>query len=338
MSVLYLHTAPKPRLPGTDAVFQETDLLRDRFGGKEVVLFPFLNPSSYLPRFAYGWHKFLEIKRSQEEVQLNHIFSPGLFHFPILKILSKPVIYSITASIRESEMLTNLNRFSALDKIVVSSQRDFEKLRHKGLGNLALVHPGVNVGQLKPSHFPSGEKLVLLMASAPWESSQFDTKGVDLLLEVVKKMPDLRLILLWRGLMLSDLLNRIKICGVEDQVEVVNQKVDIQEIMNRVHATVLIAKSGELVKSFPHSLVESLACAKPVIISDTIAMADCIREKHCGLVLDRISIDNLLAIIHRLRQEYLLLRDNAERVGAIDFSMTRMLEQISAIYHEFIPK
>ncbi|MCB0667517.1 MAG: glycosyltransferase [Saprospiraceae bacterium] len=337
MSVLYLHTAPKPNLPGTDAVFQESEILRSRFGGNELVIYPFLNPSSYLPRFLYGWHKFLEIGKFQKEIALNHVFSPGLFHYPILKILKKPIVYSVTATLRDEDLERPLTSFRSLANILVNSERDRRKLSDRGFENVVQVPPVVNVESLKPGPVPDGQQFILLMASAPWEANQFDSKGINLLLRAVKEAPWLKLVLLWRGRLMEELQNRIQKEDVREQVEVIDELVNIQEVMDRVHATVLLAKTGEIVKSFPHSLVESVACAKPVVISDTIAMSDYVKNFGCGLVLKRFDLPSLLPILEQLRNDYSVFREAAERVGGSSFSSEHVLEKIGQVYHQINP-
>lgn len=334
MSVLYLHTAPKPKLAGTDAVYQESEILRSRFGGKELVIYPFLNPSSYLPRFLYGWHRFLEIGNLQKEIALNHVFSPGLFHYPILKILKKPIVYSITATLRDEDLERPLTSFSSLANILVNSERDWRKLSERGFENVVQVPPVINVESLKPGPIPDREQFILLMASAPWEASQFDSKGITLLLRAAKETPWLKIVLLWRGRLLEELQHRIQKEDVREQVEVVDELVNIQEVMDRVHATVLLAKTGEIVKSFPHSLVESLACAKPVVISDKIAMSDYVKNFRCGLVLERFDLPSLLRVLEQLRDDYNVFREAAERVGGHSFSSEQVLKKIGQVYHQ----
>ena len=72
------------------------------------------------------------------------------------------------------------------------------------------------------------------MASAPWTRRQFELKGIDLLLEVVAKLPFLRVVLLWRGVLVEELIARIKRLGIEKSVEIVNQKVNVSDYLGKV--------------------------------------------------------------------------------------------------------
>lgn len=324
-------------MPGTDAIFQDSEMLRSRFGGKELILYPFLYPSSYLPRFFYGWHKLLILNRLQKEVSINHVFSPGLYDFPVLRLLKKPVVYSITATLRDQDLGSKMEKFFLLDQIIVNNERDWQKLKDKGFENTALVPPMVNLSGLKPHCLPLENHFNLLMASAPWERDQFDSKGVNLLLKTIKANPRLRLILLWRGRLFKELIARIKNEQVESQVEVIDRKVNIRDMMARVHATVLVSNSSEVVKSYPNSLLESLACAKPVILSGKIAMSDFVRQKGCGMVLEEFRVESLLELIGQLENNYDAIRKAAEFVDLGQFSSEHVLSLMSAIYHQINP-
>jgi glycosyltransferase involved in cell wall biosynthesis len=157
--------------------------------------------------------------------------------------------------------------------------------------------------------------MTLLMASAPWSKQQFDEKGIDVLLETASRLPDLRLILLWRGLFAEDLAARVRARGLDNRVEVVNAKVDAGAYLRRAHATVLLAKRAEIIKAYPHSLIESLYAGKPVVTSNTIAMADFVRQQHCGLVLVRPDADSLVAALSKLREDYSSFVANAATAG-----------------------
>lgn len=323
-------------MTGTDAVFQETAILRSKFGGKELILFPFLKASSALPRFLYGWNKVLQLTRLQNEISINHIFSPGLYYYPILKFLKKPIVYSVTAAIQDVHLLGNLDRFTDLDRIILNNERDFNKLSSKGFTNVSMIRPAIEAGSLKKHTLPFDSEFVLLMASAPWEVSQFSSKGVKLLLETCSKIPSLKLILLWRGRLLNELNRLISHFNVSERVEVINERVDIQNVMKRANATVLVAESPELVKSYPHSLLESLACAKPVIISSNIAMADYIHDNECGVVMEEFNFEGFSKALQILKVGYIQYCLNAGRIGINDFTIDRMVEEYKGVYQGLI--
>jgi glycosyltransferase involved in cell wall biosynthesis len=336
VSLLYLHTAPEPGITGTDAVFNEVQLLRIHFGGFEYNLYPLGKPSAGFPRFLYGWHILARLRRLQQEIMLNHVFAPGLYDFPVLRYLRKPIIYSVTASVRPDIHLKKADKLKTLAGIIVNNDRDYQLLRHHNFNNVYLVRPGIDTSMVSKNVLPLEDELILLMASAPWERSQFTTKGVDLLLDVARQLPFLKLIFLWRGLSYAALMQQIRQYGVEKQVTVYNEKVFIGDILQQVHGTILLAENAMLVKAFPHSLVESLAAAKPVIVSSAIAMADYVEANACGVVVKPYSPEALIGQIDHFRSKYAEFCDQADQLGASDFSPGKMLAGVAAIYHPFM--
>jgi glycosyltransferase involved in cell wall biosynthesis len=174
--------------------------------------------------------------------------------------------------------------------------------------------------------------MTLLMASAPWAEDQFDLKGVDALLDATARLTELRLILLWRGVLLSDLLKRVERRGIKARVEIIPERVDINAYLKRAHATVLVAKRSDIVKAYPHSLLESLAAGKPVILSNALPMADYVRRHECGIVLEEVSEQMLVQAIEDLRSRYDTLAQRARLTDARSFSQEAMIENYRAIY------
>ena len=332
MSVLYLLTSPDPVIEGTDAVFQDVAILRSAFGGETLNLFPRKKPGSRFPRQLYGLHRMLEIRRLEQACRLNHLYFPVLHFFPILRFLRNPVVYTVAASLDRGQKPSAIERLKALYRIVVSNDRDAAVLESWGLSNFTVIPPGIDTSRIIPKRLAVNRDLNLLMASAPWTSEQFDLKGIDVLLEAVAKLPFLRLILLWRGLLLGELIERVERHGVANRVEIVNRRVEVSDYLQRAHATVLLAKRNDIVKAYPHSLIESLVANKPVIVSNAVPMADYVRQHQCGIVLDDVCLDSLIPAIETLRSRYINLTRNAKLIGPGSFSVESMVNRHRELY------
>jgi glycosyltransferase involved in cell wall biosynthesis len=170
------------------------------------------------------------------------------------------------------------------------------------------------------------------MASAPWEMAQFSLKGLDELLEAACKLPYLKLILMWRGLFLDELTERVARHGLHARVEIVNHKADMNSHLARAHGTVLLAKRSDVVKAYPHSLVESLIAGKPVLVSDKIPIGDDVRRRGCGIVLPEVSVPVLVDAIEALRQNYKSLVRNTVVIRPDAFSLSSLIENHRQLY------
>ena len=242
------------------------------------------------------------------------------------------MVYTVVASLDIGKKPTAIGRLKALHQIVVSNDRDAEVLSSWGLSNFTVIPPGIDTARIVAHRLALDRDLTLLMASAPWVAEQFDLKGVDVLLEAVARLPFLRLILLWRGLLFEELMERIERHGVVDRVEIVNRRVEVSDYLQRAHAAVLLAKRSDIVKAYPHSLIESLVAHKPVIVSSAIPMADYVRQRQCGIVLNDVHIDSIIASVEILRSQYDDLTRNAKLIESDAFSIKSMVERHRDLY------
>ena len=332
MSILYLLTAPGPVVPGSDAAFQEISALRSAFNGEMVNLCPRNIPGQPFPPQLFGFHRLAEIWRLEQQCDINHVFHSVLYPFPVLRFLKKPTVYTVLTSLSHQTRPSRLKSLARLHRIVVSNTRDADVLKSWGLSNYVVVPPAIGTVGLVRSTLSVTDEMTLLMASAPWVEDQFDLKGVDALLDVLARDTKLRLILIWRGLLLAELLARVERRGIGDRVEIVTGHVKINDYLARAHATVLAAKRSDIVKAYPHSLLESLIAGKPVILSDALPMADYVRRQGCGIAIGEVSEQALLQAIDHLRAHYDAFSQAARLTDAHMFSQQAMIECYRDIY------
>ena len=335
-SILYLHTAPLPRMLGTDAVYQEVQWLQDHFSGESMTLFPLNKPNSSVPTFLYGWHKLKRLRAADQQHAINHIFSPGLIGYPILRVMSRPRIYSITATLDTKKPPRRKHFFKQLAAIVVNNQHNYDVIEKWGFENVHMIPTGIDIQPFSKQRLELGGRLHLLMASAPWEKSQFASKGLDLLLAAAKEIVHLHLTFLWRGHLVDDLHQRLQALNLEERVKVINERVDIAKTLQSVHGTILLSQFPELVKSYPHSLIESLLCGKPVITSATIPMAAMIEQSGCGIVQDEFSLSNLKQSLVLFEQRYDELVASAHRIDPAQFDQREMINRMEKIYRRIL--
>ncbi len=334
-SVLYLLTSSPPPLQGTDAVFQEVEWLRQHFGGETVNIYPFKKPSSLVPTWLYGWSRRSSLVAAQGRHVLNHVYAPRLQYYPILNTISLPTVYTVTTSLATAS-LRSVAKLQDLAAIVVNNHHTEELLTKAGFMNVHLMPPGIDRRLLSAAKLELNQELHVLMASAPWEKSQFTSKGIALLLGAAEQLPDLRLTFLWRGLHTKTLAKMISERGLESRTRVIDKRVNINELMKQVHSTVLLARDPSVVKAYPHSLIESLICGKPVIISGSLAMADFVRERRAGVVVSSFALDVLVESLHNLRDQYDELSENCRRLPPSLFSKEQVIAQIGRVYQQVL--
>jgi len=331
--ILFHLTVPPPAVEGTDALFQEVDRLQARFGGQRIFLYPFSRPGILLPRWLYGLHRLHRLVTIDRQVDLHNIFAPGLFLYPVLSLLTRPTVYTIVAGLRTHTRPWWL-RPSLGDRIIVSNRRDARILQSWGL-SCTIIYPSIDVSRFSFSR-PAAPRFTIMCGSAPWVPDQFAQKGIDAILDAAQVLPDLHLVFLWRGILLEQMRQRIRRRNLEARVQVINRKVDVNQVLGRVHASVALADRPEILKAYPHSLLESLAANKPVLISQSIPMADYVVERGCGEVVASLNRKAVVCGIQQLIARYDMFQANTVGIAERDLSPDAMLRAYQSVYSDVL--
>jgi glycosyltransferase involved in cell wall biosynthesis len=340
VSVLYLVPTPPPVYPETEAYRQEIEALRARTGGRLV----YINANRFLPRGCpfqiprpfFGLLELPWLLATRGSSRLVQIYSPTLYPYPVLRALGRPVIYNLTGGSLPDSVDSGF--FRRLGVVTVASDVLAERLRSLGDFPVRTVKPGVDTSRFAPTKLPLEGDLHVLLASAPWTLEQFQVKGLDALLEVVAQDQRLRLTVLFRGMLFSEMVSRVRHAGVEDRVRVLDGPEDVSDILMGVHATVNLATTADVVKAYPHSLMESLAAGKPVVVSRAIPMSSYVEEQGVGTVVEEVSVSHLLTALDQLRQGYREAALKAAEVGQKDFELEGLVSSFQAVHRELLER
>ena len=330
LRILYISPSPPPKIQGTDGLFNEIGDLRKSFGGDMISLSPAQSLPSLIPVSLYGMHQIAALKKYNRKVDIFHLFFPYMVNFRVLRHLSKPIIYTVISGIDEKY----LPRSAPHCTFVVSSSHEADILRSRGFLRVHVVRPGIDLFQVHvtPPQEPDPE-FVLLAGSAPWTRRQFGTKGFDLLLKALKRLPQIRLICLWRGTMYREWFDRVKSSGLANRVEIIQEKADISGILSRCHAAVVLSATSDQVKSYPNSLMESLVAGRPVLVSRSNPMSYYVEDNGCGKVIEDLCLEDLIDAIREIMDEYSTYTRAALLAGR-DLSATQMIDDYRNLYQK----
>jgi len=330
MNILYHLTVLPPRMPEAEAMSQEISALRAHFGGDLVYINPNQQSPLYIPRLLFGFHKLKYLRAREATVEMHQLYNPDPFPFPILRLLQRPVIYTLSCGVEARR--PNLSFFGALAAVTVSDERSLTRLKSWGLDNALLVRPGIDTGRFTFSPLQLRSEIRLMVGSAPWTRDQFRTKGVDALLSAAQQSPNLHLVFLWRGVLAEEMERRVRRMNLEKQVAVLNKRVDVNKVLADVHASITLAADPTIVRSYPHSLMDSLAAGKPILVSRAIPMSDYVEQTGCGKVVDSVTPTSILRAVEALARDYPNLQKAAQQVGQRDFSQEGMLDSYQKVY------
>jgi glycosyltransferase involved in cell wall biosynthesis len=330
MKILYHLPILPPEMPMAEALSQEIAALRRRFDGDLIYLNPNDASPIYIPRFLFGFHKLRQVREREKNLDLHHFYNPDPYPFPILRRFRRPVIYSLSSGLGEKR--PPLAYLSSLAAVTVYDERSWKQLQAHGLDNVFLVKSGVDTGRFTHTPAPLQSTIKLLVASAPWTKAQFRTKGIEALLTAVRQMPHLQLVFLWRGVLIDEMRRRVQRLKLAARVQVINRQVDVNQILASVHGTINLATKTDIIKAYPHSLLDSLAAGKPVIVSRAIPMSDYVERVGCGKVVEEVTVENILMAVEDLRQNYRVWQETAVQVGQRDFSQEGMIDSFKKVY------
>jgi glycosyltransferase involved in cell wall biosynthesis len=334
MNILYHLTILPPKMPQAEALSQEIAALRGHFGGELVYLNPNQYSPIYLPRLLFGFHKLKELRARENTFNLHHLYNPDPFPFPILRRLRQPVLYTVSSGVGHRR--PNVTFLKSMAAVAVPDERSLKHLKGWGVDNSVLVRPGIDTSRFSYSPLPLESEIRLMVGSAPWTKRQFRSKGIDALLAAARQAPHLRLIFLWRGVLADQMTDRVHRLNLEKQITVLNKLVDVNEILAGVHATISLADAPGIIKSYPHSLLDSLAAGKPVLVSRTIPMADYVAGAGCGEVVENVTPTDILKAVTSLTRNYEARQKSARQVGQQDFSQQTMIASYQKVYERIL--
>ncbi len=337
MSVLFHLTMPDGPMAALEAVMQDVQTLQNQIVGSQINHFyPGNRPGSRLPRQLWGVAQLPRLRRTEKQVQLHHIFNPDLFPFPALRWLKKPIVYTAVTGLGHTSQAVVQKLAHQVHTLILPTLNDQQQLKAWGITNTAVIRPGINTRHFHYQPPPAEAPFTLMMASAPWTSAQFRSKGVDALLTVAQERQDLHLIFLWRGLLADEMRQRIAQANLGQRVILLNERVDVNDILRRVHASILLADDPALVKAFPHSLLESLVAGKPVLVSPTMALAEYVMANQCGVVVTAVSPPAIHHALNQLQNQYTIYQQKAQAVGARDFGQQQLIDATLALYKKVL--
>ena len=109
-----------------------------------------------------------------------------------------------------------------------------------------------------------------------------------------------------------------------------------RQVLAGVHAVIALAETGNLVKTYPHSLLDALAAGKPVLVSRAIPMADYVERTGCGEVVEAVTPAAVATALAALESHYAARQAAARTVGQRDFSQAAMVVALGALYQEVV--
>jgi glycosyltransferase involved in cell wall biosynthesis len=275
---------------------------------------------------------------------VNHIYG-GLSEWHFLRVLRRrPVV--MTAVVDERPLDRQLYRH--VQRVIVHAPRMAGRLAALGFdpAKIQTIYPGVHLDryrpeprELAPQHaWPTSEagRFRILFATTPNTLEGITRRGISLIFEAARRLPDVDFYMPWRPWSGAESLVRRCRAEAPRNVHVSEARLtDMREVFQAAHATIAPFLVSTDMKVCPTSLVESLACGRPLLVSTAVGLADVVRDEHCGQVFEP-SVDELCRAIAALRADYDRQALNARFAARRHFDFQICLRQHERLYEELL--
>lgn len=273
----------------------------------------------------------------ERSAAVNHIYaevSPWLFFKSLRR---RPIILTIASEKGDP----NAEFLARCQVIVAQTQSMHDRLSRLGVerDRVRLIYPGVDL-----KRFGSGQRRSsrvrpkVLLATFPRAQEELGARGVCFLLEVAKKYSAIDFSLVCRPWSRGNtaeraVVQRIRDEGLQHVALLQGVQKDMQSIYQEHDFTVIPYTSVDGGKECPRSLVESLACGVPALISEVAPFAPFVREHDCGCVFEGTP-EGFANALEAALSAYETISGNASRIAREFFDLSGTLREYGRIYDE----
>ncbi|RIK80388.1 MAG: hypothetical protein DCC68_11185 [Planctomycetota bacterium] len=326
--------------PDMEALASEVACLRRAFRGSAVWG---VNARSRWPltvRHGLGFHPRMQLVFRgltavlQHAFDVNHVFGSLGDWYHLRAVRRRPTVLTaaVASGACSEEMLSKVDLFAvewpdARDELAAMG---IERKR------VRLVFPPVDLERFRPTPKPEGP-FTLLFASSPDRADWLDDRGVGLLLEAARLRPDWRFLFVWRpwGTGLDELRRRLSAEPAANVEVAAGRFADMTPFFAPSHVTVAPFRCRQRGKPVPNSIVESLSCGRPVVVSDVVGLAGMVQEERVGTVCG-LSAESFVAAAESARSDWETLAANARGVAQRWFGRESFIRAYRDIYAELL--
>lgn len=322
--------------PDMEAIAGQVALLRKHFPSSLAWGLSHRHWALFSPRRGYCLHPrlhllFRAVTRVLEPAfQLNHIVGSLGDWFYLVGVRRRPTILTMAAMQPPvaPKLLDSVDRFVA----EYPAGRDYLEGLGIARNRIRVILPPVDLRRFVPQPAPSGP-FTVLFASSPDLESWLEGRGIPLLLDAASRRPHMRFRMLWRpwGNSVHQVRRWIAERNLHNVELIVERASDMARHHQNAHVTVAPFTDPQQCKAAPNSLIESLACGRPVLVTSVVGLAELIAEHRGGLVSET-SGEALAEQLDRLQSDWAIHASAARRLAEQCFATPRFLQAYERLY------
>ncbi len=326
--------------PACEAVASEVATLRRRFPGsiawgmhpRRWALFSWQRGYGFNPRLHLLFRAATRVL--EPAFQLNHVFGSLGDWFYLEGKRRRPIVLTMAnaAAPVSAPLLERVRCFVAEHP---GGTSDLEKLGVER-NRIRLILPPVDLRRFAPASSPSG-RFTVLFASSPERPDWLEARGVPLLLAAAALRPDMDFRLLWRpwGTSLQRVHAWVGERGLRNIEVVAGYWKNMPRQYHAAHVTIAPFTSLERNKSAPNSLIESMACGRPVVATEVVGLGELLAEEGAGRVC-ATRPEAVAEALDQVRADWQQYARRAREVAERHFGLDRFLHAHERLYAEVL--
>jgi glycosyltransferase involved in cell wall biosynthesis len=202
------------------------------------------------------------------------------------------------------------------------------------VSRIRLIYPGVDLSRFTRVPPPAPQPFRILFASWPEHASELEGRGVLALVELARRRPDVEVVLLTRRWGTIEQTQRA-VAAMDPPPNVRIEELGSRTMSNvfaGVHATAALFAQN-FGKSVPNSVIESLACGRPVLASQYCGIAGPAAEAGAGVSVS-LSVEDVARGLDRLMSDWAEMSDQARQLAESTFSERAFIASYEEVYSQ----
>lgn len=266
--------------------------------------------------------------------QINHIFGSVGDWFYLAAKRWRPTVLTMAAMSAPVEFAL----LERVDQFVVEHSGGQDYLLQLGIcpDRIRTILPPVDLSRFTPHRPPKGPMRVLF-ASSPDRESWLEARGIPQILDAAAARPHINFRLLWRPW--GDSVGRVRQWIAErklDNVElVVKRSSDMSAEYQAAHVVLVPFTDTNRSKPAPNSLIEGLACGRPAVVTETVGLAQLVRDANAGIVCNPDG-NAIAESLDHLASSWDRYSGCARRLAEQNFGADKFIASYSQLYHDVL--
>ncbi len=303
--------------------------------------------------------RFLRLLKNSSDIKLIHFFcNPSIFKSLLVKIAAKGEIKIIKTmpTFKELRLKPFLLKIAIKsDRVIAYSQYSKNKLEAAGINNVQLIRPGIDTEKFRPIDSRASKSLktdlgidtsdfVITYPGEYLRLGDMDTI-VKTIIQISSQIKSMKLVLACRirnkqeADKKLEIIQTFKEAGLESSVIYTDTVADMAALFNLSDIVMFPAEKmsrGKFV--IPLAVIEAMACAKPVIISDIDELAE-LSQNNNLLTIQAGSSDDLadkIMYLYHSKETRDEIGDNARDYVVANFNIDNTTYEHQKLYSKLI--